>query len=221
MEEAWKEKETMIKIEKEEMLQQLNMLPTADNKNVRFTSKQGVQYDGDISSFTDTSVTGNTKGVNFFDIYLGQLNLIEALVKGVTGISSINNPLIIATVDLYNFETKHTKTIQGLSTNFNTEFTFRITEDEFFYRFMSKENLKISIWASEGNHEHFLGSVQVPLKPLILKNKQNIAPVINSSSPIIHNQKVIGTITFDMRMRFPIYEQTAHIMNQPITANPK
>jgi hypothetical protein len=138
MEEAWKEKETMIKIEKEEMLQQLNMLPTADNKNVRFTSKQGIQYDGDISSFTDTSVTGNTKGVNFFDIYLGQLNLIEALVKGVTGISSINNPLIIATVDLYNFETKHTKTIQGLSTNFNTEFTFKITEDEFFYRFMSK-----------------------------------------------------------------------------------
>jgi hypothetical protein len=60
------------------------------------------------------------------------------LVKGVTGISSINNPLIIATVDLYNFETKHTKTIQGLSTNFNTEFTFKITEDEFFYRFMSK-----------------------------------------------------------------------------------
>ena len=65
----------MIKIEKEEMMQQLNMMPVAD-KNVRFTSKQGVQYDGDISSFSDTSITGNTKGINFFDIYLGQVNLI-------------------------------------------------------------------------------------------------------------------------------------------------
>ncbi len=75
MEEAWKEKETMIKIEKEEMLQQLNMLPVPE-KNLRYTSKQGVQYDGDISSFSDTQITGNTKGINFFDIYLGQVNLI-------------------------------------------------------------------------------------------------------------------------------------------------
>lgn len=58
------------------MLQQLNMLPVSD-KNVRFTSKQGVQYDGDISAFSDTIISGgNTKGVNFFDIYLGQINLI-------------------------------------------------------------------------------------------------------------------------------------------------
>jgi hypothetical protein len=93
----------MIKIEKEEMLQQLNMLPVPD-KNMRFTSKQGVQYDGDISSFSDSTISGNIpKGVNFFDIYLGQINLIEALVKSVTRISTINNPLIIATVDLYNF----------------------------------------------------------------------------------------------------------------------
>ena len=79
------------------------MLPMSD-KNVRFTSKQGVQYDGDISTFSDTVIASSTmKGVNFFDIYLGQINLIEALVKNVTRISSINNPLIIATVDLYNF----------------------------------------------------------------------------------------------------------------------
>lgn len=58
----------------------------------------------------------------------------------------------------------------------------------------------------------------MPLKQLILKNKPNIAPVINTSSPIINSQKVVGTINFDMRMRFPIYEQTAHIINEPITS---
>ncbi len=39
----------------------------------------------------------------------------------------------------------------------------------------------------------------------MLKNKPNIAPVINTSSPIIKSQKVVGTIHFDMRIRFPIY----------------
>ncbi len=34
------------------MLAQLHMIPVAD-KNARYTSKQGVQYDGDISTFSD------------------------------------------------------------------------------------------------------------------------------------------------------------------------
>lgn len=124
----------------------MNMLPVPD-KTARYTSKQGVQYDGDISTFSDEKI-GNTKGINFFDIYLGQLNLIETLVKNATKLSSINNPLIMATVDFYNFPTKNTKTTQGLNTNLNTEFVFKIAEDEFFYRFMGKESFKISIWAS-------------------------------------------------------------------------
>jgi len=128
------------------MLAQMNMLPVPD-KTARYTSKQGVQYDGDISTFSDEKI-GNTKGINFFDIYLGQLNLIETLVKNATKLSSINNPLIMATVDFYNFPTKNTKTTQGLNTNLNTEFVFKIAEDEFFYRFMGKESFKISIWAS-------------------------------------------------------------------------
>ncbi len=52
MEETWREKETMIKIEKEEMLAQINLLPVS-NKNAKYTSKQGVQYDGDIVMFSD------------------------------------------------------------------------------------------------------------------------------------------------------------------------
>lgn len=44
-----------------------------------------------------------------------------------------------------------------------------------------------------------------------------MAPVINTSTPIILNQKVIGTINFDMRMRLPIYEQASHILSQPLS----
>ena len=35
----------------------------------------GVQYDGDISAFSDEKVS-LVEGVNYFDIFLGKLNLL-------------------------------------------------------------------------------------------------------------------------------------------------
>lgn len=58
-----------------------------------------------------------------------------------------------------------------------------------------------------------MGVVEVPLKQLFLKNKPNISPVLNSSAPIIMNQKVVGTIHFDIRMRLPIYEQVSKVID--------
>ncbi len=52
----------------------MNLLPVTD-KHAKYTSKQGVQYDGDIAMFSDEKI-GTKIGVNFFDLYLGQLNLI-------------------------------------------------------------------------------------------------------------------------------------------------
>lgn len=57
--------------------------------NISYTSKQGVQYDGDITMFSDertTTITNtnnntnntnnNNNNINYFDIYLGRVNLI-------------------------------------------------------------------------------------------------------------------------------------------------
>lgn len=65
--------------------------------------------------------------------------------------------------------------------------------------------MKISIWATEGNKNYLIGNVDVVLKQLVMKNRPNVSPVINTSAPIINGQKVVGTIFFDMRMRLPIY----------------
>lgn len=70
---------------------------------------------------------------------------------------------------------------------------------------MIKGSVKISVWATEGNKNYLVGQVDVSLKQLMMKNKPNVAPVINTSAPIINGQKVVGTIFFDMRMRLPIY----------------
>lgn len=91
---------------------------------------------------------GTIKGVNYFDIFLGRLSLIETLVRSVSNITSINNPMVMATVDFYNFKTENSRPTQGLNTILNSEFAFKLNEDEFFYRFMTKGTFKISIWAA-------------------------------------------------------------------------
>ena len=52
-------------------------IQTNNNKfnNKSYTSKQGIQYDGDIAMFSDQR-TPLTTGVNYLDIYLGRVNLI-------------------------------------------------------------------------------------------------------------------------------------------------
>jgi hypothetical protein len=46
-----------------------------------------------------------------------------------------------------------------------------------------------------------------------MNNKPSISTVINSSAPVFLNQKVMGTIHFDMRMRMPIYDQISSILD--------
>lgn len=56
------------------MMSMLSTLPDK-GKSTQYTSKQGVPYDGDISMFSDEKI-GNAAGLNYFDIYLGNMSLI-------------------------------------------------------------------------------------------------------------------------------------------------
>ena len=50
-----------------------------------------------------------------------------------------------------------------------------------------------------------LGTAKIPLKPLLLKSKTNIAPVLSSEASLyIKGIKICGTLAFRMRMRQPI-----------------
>jgi hypothetical protein len=46
-----------------------------------------------------------------------------------------------------------------------------------------------------------------------MNSKPAIAPVINTSSPVFMNNKVMGTIQYDMRMRLPIHDQVSKALN--------
>lgn len=96
-------------------------------KSKEYTSKQGISYDGDISMFSDEKTGAVAVGVNYFDVYLGKMSLVEALVRNTVNLSSNSNALVLATVDFYNFSTVNTKLTQGLASNLNSEFTFKIS----------------------------------------------------------------------------------------------
>ena len=55
-------------------MNRVSLVPTT-NKNANYTSKQGIPYDGDISMFSDEKISV-AAGVNYFDVYLGDINLI-------------------------------------------------------------------------------------------------------------------------------------------------
>lgn len=52
-----------------------------------------------------------------------------------------------------------------------------------------------------------LGTVKIGLKPMIIKSRPHVAPVVNSSSPIYLNNKAMGTLNYVMRMRAPLSDQ--------------
>lgn len=68
------------------------------------TSKTGVIYDGDISVFSEQNIN-IPPGANYFDVYLGEVSLMETMVQSVTGLSNPSTPLLLATVDFYNHNT--------------------------------------------------------------------------------------------------------------------
>jgi hypothetical protein len=73
--------------------------------------------------------------------------------------------------------------------------------------FLEKGSVTVEVWCSEGSKAVSLGICKINLKPLLIKSKPNIAPVVNSSCPIYLNSKATGTLNFVMRMRFPFSDQ--------------
>ncbi len=55
-------------------MNRVSLVPTT-SRNATYTSKQGIPYDGDISMFSDEKIS-IAAGVNYFDVYLGDINLI-------------------------------------------------------------------------------------------------------------------------------------------------
>lgn len=70
------------------------------------------------------------------------------MVQSVTGLSNSSSPLVMATVDFYNHNTEHSKLTQGCRCDMQSEFSFRVTEDDFFLKYLQKGTFQVDVWAS-------------------------------------------------------------------------
>lgn len=110
-------------------------------------------------------------------------------------------------MDFYNHNTENSKLGTGTNYCVNTQFSFKVTEDSFFMNFLERGYVTLELWSSEGTKAVSLGQIKIGLKPMIIKSRPNIAPVVNSSSPIYLNNKAMGTLNYVMRMRVPFADQ--------------
>jgi hypothetical protein len=108
LEDNSREREKLSKLEREQ--------PVATSSQPKSTSKQGVIYEGDASVFSELNINV-PYGSNYFDLFLGEVTLLESVIQSVTGISNPSNPLILATVDFYNHNTESSKLTQGCRCN--------------------------------------------------------------------------------------------------------
>lgn len=76
------------------------------------------------------------------------------------------------------------------------------------------------MWSSEGTKAISLGQIKIGLKPMIIKSRPNIAPVVNSSSPIYLHNKAMGTLNFVMRMRVPLSDQFKEYKKMSMISGP-
>ena len=66
-------------------------------------------------------------GTNFFDLFLGEVSLMETMLVSVTGLANPGSPLLLATVDFYSHNTQHSKLTQGCRCDLQSEFSFKVT----------------------------------------------------------------------------------------------
>ena len=82
-----------------------------------------------------------------------------------------------------------------------------MSEDDFFLKYLKKGTFQVDVWASEGGKNYHVGKTTIELKHLVSRARAKISPVISTSVPLYLNQKVMGSISFTMRMRLPIFDQ--------------
>lgn len=129
------------------------------------------------------------------------------MVVSITGLTNSSSPLLLATVDFYNHNTEHSKLTQGCRCDLQSQFSFKVNEDDFFLKYLKKGSFQVDVWASEGGKNYHVGKTTIELKHLVSRARAKISPVIATSVPLYLNQKVMGSISFTMRMRLPIFDQ--------------
>ena len=195
--------------ERDKKVNEMSVL--AGQKSKIEVMKNGVKYEDEVSVFSHDDNSIFEVGTNFFDLYLAEINLVDTFIRQQLKLSDVSRIMNFATVDFYNHQTQNTKVNTGLHYNMNSQFSFKVGEDECLFKYLERGEVAVTLWTTDGAKTINLGEAKISLKPMILNSKPSLAPVVNSSVPLYLHNKTIGTLNFVMRMRLPIYKQLSQI----------
>lgn len=178
--------------------------------------KNGIKYEDDVSMFSHDERVVQESGINYFDIYLAEINLVDMFVRQQVKIADVSKIMNFMTVDFYNHKTQNTKVASGLRHNINSEFSFKVVEDECLFNFFEKGEVSLNVWTTNGGKTILLGEAKISLKPMVTNAMSIIAPVVRSSVPLYFQNKSIGSLSFVMRLRYPVYKALSQLKSSLI-----
>ena len=117
---------------------------------------------------------------------------------------------------------------QGVSANYQTQFSFVNKVDEFYVDFLQKNSIKLDVYMSKNDTATHIGRAEIMLRDLI--DQEIVTSSLNSKTPVIQrwakvfapqsdDQQPLGVIKYKMRLRKPIQNIMRHFRETKQTAN--
>ncbi|KAL4432319.1 hypothetical protein ABPG74_011078 [Tetrahymena malaccensis] len=225
-----KEKERLHKLEIDQLNEQLRIQKSKAEELAKLASIKGymlddqrgpthlyeidnVKYDKNVQEFIteDHAEDELGPGENFFDIYIGTVDLDENVCQRQSDtLLNMQEIMTFFTVDFYNHDTQHTTIVDGKKNSYNFQATFKVKVDEFFITFLKEKYLKLELYHVQQQNAILFGTANVPLGQLISENTSpSISAVIEQTVKVrstrgMAQDQFIACLNIKYRMRYPI-----------------
>ncbi len=96
---------------------------------------------------------------NYFDLFLGNLNIDESvLMKNPQNkIKNTSHFISFLTIDFYNHETQHSNFAEGVMKKLGNNYSFKVEVNSYFLKFISKNTISLELWSPQGTATVLLG----------------------------------------------------------------
>jgi hypothetical protein len=166
---------------------------------VQLYSSAGIRYDDSISVFdADESELKDLDNIyNYFDLYLGLLNLDEvAITKNPSNrIKDVTKIVSFLTVDFYNHDTQHSHFAEGNARKLDNNFSFRVEMNQSLVKFLTKQTLVLELWSPQGSNTIMLGKGEIWLRDLVSNASKDVSAVVRGKCPFYQaDRSLVATV---------------------------
>ncbi|KRX10045.1 C2 domain [Pseudocohnilembus persalinus] len=160
---------------------------------------------------------------NSLDVYLGVIDISEPDARILTEelVPNLRNLLSFVTVDFFNHDTQHSTITEGIKSKINFQVSFKVDIDEFLYKHITTNSIKLELYCGNGEEPLKLGEGSIPLLDLDVKNDQPDKSYVLGGTTFIKGFKdngkqaiEVAVIEYRVRFKYPVFEKFQSIKQQ-------